>query len=1603
MSADKYWFVDQDLSTNNYEKKENRSSAENKNVTVKNPEFVLVSLIPEFGTMSQLVLPMIPEGKYNFEKGNNLKIRESLYIQPYKRKWFLYSVRPVYLVEGEDKYVSYVEMLDQQLITIKNCGEECIVTTEYVTKKSFVSRNYRVLDKSISVGSSDNCDIIYKSNFVNSEHAELTFLNNQWEIFVKGQARDVLVNGKRTRSSKLAVGDIVYIMGLKLIIGIGFISINDENEHVRIKLNKLSKIGVANEISYFENLTSNEAKNELFNRLPRRRMPFIEKEIKVESPPMQLNGDKIPLMLRMGGSMVMGASSMMMGHYTMMLSSVLFPVLTSKYTDKQKKEYENRRVEKYSAYLNLKEKEIDEERISEEQILNYNYPNLEQVLTFTSNGNRLWERRKNDDDFLNIRLGEGSMPLFAKFSFQEERFALDEDPLENKMYELVNNKVYLRNVPIMNSFVDNFVCGIVGSKKLTLSFVKRLIMQVVISHSYDEVKTIFLINEDALEKLAFIKYLPHSWDNQKSFRYIATNTVEALQISERLKKELDDELEKTRTMPLNEILKKRPYYMVFALDKKLFDSMEVLKDVMQAEKNTGVTVVTAFDDLPKECFKIFQLNSNGGNSVIHLKELDREDLSFKMDRYDEVAASVSMKQLANTNLKVVTEAYTLPKTITFLEMFGVGKIEYLNPLQRWKNHNPVKSLAAPVGVGTDGTHFELDLHEKFHGPHGLIAGMTGSGKSEFIITYILSMAINYHPDEVAFLLIDYKGGGLARAFEDKERGIHLPHLVGTITNLDGVAIQRSLTSIQSENMRRQRIFNEIKGKTGESSIDIYGYQSLYRMGKVEEPLPHLFIIADEFAELKQQEPEFMEKLISTARIGRSLGVHLILATQKPAGIVNDQILSNTKFRVCLKVQDRFDSMDMLKRPDGAELKDTGRFYLQVGYNEYFALGQSAWSGAQYDPQEEVISRKDNDVHFLDSLGQSSYVVKKELKGNLSGKSQLTETVMFLSDLAKREGIRPRQLWKEPLENEIYVDDLLRSQKMNKYDIPIGKIDIPKEQKQETLIIQIDDYKSMLIVGEAGSGKTNFIQTLFYAVSVLLTPNDIHYYAIETNGNRLSPFSAFPHCGGIISGDVENDINKLLYLINDILEERKRIFKETDSSNFQQILETQKLPLIIVAIDGYAGISSMKSNIDLSTEIARLMREGLNYGIRFIITANHFNECPAKIRQEAEKRFALRAKDRFAYGEILGVRCTLNISEKPGRGICEIDKECLEMQIALVGAKKEDGNKEQLRRCADVIATSLMDYKPAKKIPKVNDSISYIDFMKEFNLGRIPLGYDLRNGDRIAIPLQQLFCMSLYFGNSEGKKYIIKNFIDAIHRENGQIRFVRKSKGSLLEDIEIRKKLVDEDEYFESTLDGLIQLNDFMMCEIQARNKYQEESCIEHGLSDWRKPEAIKVWRQDMRTNTKPIFVVFESFEEFCMNVNGELSGMFSTYFELCRGYNIYFLSCFYPNDDIHLSDLAYKNYDEANNNEEEKKRSNYIFKLLESYNSERFGMLFGGQFSSQRIFPLPVEWREITNSCGKENYNKALLSYNSKIYSLLMPCGELEREKIDEDEMLIID
>lgn len=1594
MKSTNFWFSTDDLDNQN-EKKiiedgKTMHELDDSSVVVKkienkrNSESALgymAVLLPEVGTMQTIFLPIHAEGIYRFNNDADEGGYDSIYIEARYGEWHISCNRPVYFRNNDGSICYSLNISDQEVVQVNNLKNKCTVCIFKISKRSLVFHNYvQEMKKTVQIGKKQDNDIIFNFKGISEYHANLVFENNQWYIKDISLQKNVYVNGRQVDHSQLNVGDRIFINGLQINLGIGFISINDENGYVTINPNSLQKVYSTDNVLYFDSpFIAHEEKN-LFNRKPRRRKSLNLNDIVIDSPPLSMKDNRIPLFLRMGSSMVMGANSLLRGSYTMILTSVLFPMLSSKYSDKQKKEYEERRIEKYSEYLKIKENEIYEECEIEKWTLNYNYPELSKVLRYAEDEEQLWERRNIDDDFLELRIGTGKLPMLAKIEYSEHDFQMEEDELEKKMYELAKRPFLLTEVPIRNSFVENYISSVVGEKEDVLRFVKNLIMELVILHSYDEVKTIFLIDQDDLKQLEFIKFLPHAWNDQRTFRYIATDDAEAYQISEVLKREIEEDIKKTRK--LKDILKERPYYMIFALNKKVFDSMEVLKDVVQQETNCGISVLTAFEDLPKECFTIFELHKSGDNVLIHLKDLEEDDIYFELDSYERELAEKSMKKVSNTYLKVVSQVYSLPKMLTFLEMYGVGKIEHLNIQKRWTENNPIKSLAAPVGVSVDGSLFYLDLHEKFQGPHGLVAGMTGSGKSEFLLTYILSMAVNYHPDEVAFILIDYKGGGLAGAFDDPNKGIHLPHLFGTITNLDGPAIQRSLVSIQSELKRRQKIFNIAKSIADEATMDIYLYQKLYRRGVVQEPLPHLFIISDEFAELKQQEPEFMDQLISIARIGRSLGIHLILATQKPAGVVNEQIRSNTKFRVCLKVQDRSDSMDMLKRPEAAELKDIGRFYLQVGYNEFFSLGQSAWSGAPYEECEEVVKKQDGSIQFIDSIGQTILAVKDERVKVVSNSSQIVSVVKYLSNLAKEMDIGVRSLWRPPLSDN-YDMEVLEKYSAEEDEgcvkICLGLVDDPVNQQQFPMTYDFLKCKNLLITGENNSGKTTFLESMILSAAKKYSAEEINFYILDYSSRMFKMFHKLPHCGAILNEEDSDRLDAFFELVESIIDERKKLFLELEVNGFEAACGMRKIPLIIVVIDNIAGMIITKRGEFHFHKLQEYMKQSANYGIKYIISCTHLNEASIRIKQELGDRICFHMKDRYEYGEALGCRCNYMPPEVRGRGLYIHDDRPLEMQIGRYYFD-ENGEKrtQSIKNMISDICKNNSKQASAKKLPLVSETETYAEFITQFEKERLPIGYHMKDAKPVALPFKQFSMLSIYFGNSYGVVPVLENVLSVMNEDSAKLFIIKKSAQSCF-DLTSEKRI--ESQYYENAKlinpdsESIVQTWQELVEELVRRKELLIAYCKEKGL-DAKRKDIYKDTFTYMRENTFPIVVVFESFAEICEMIDESSESVFCEIFKLSRQYNTFIFGCFYPGEGAKLIGS----------------------KLYEGFNQDKMTMLFGGQLDKQTLAVLP---REYASNGTVESYNKCIMKYRDDFYPILMPCGEVYVEKIDEDDLSI--
>lgn len=1527
-----------------------------------------VVLMEPSGKLQTIWLPQgKPQGRYIFQ----CEPLASFRIEAKNGCWHAACGETMRFVNCPSDKMYDVALADHMVLVIRRFrdenmdGSEFFLYVEEMTPERKIFCNYEISGADqISIGRNTINDISYNNQMVSGTHAFLSKTREGWVITDNDSLNGVYVNNRRVKSALLKLGDVVFIVGLRIIAGVNFISLNCLGREVRLNEYKMKPLRPK-----LAKLCGEMRDDGLFNRQPRRRLALKQETIVIEGPPMSMNGNKMPLVLRMGSSMVMGTKSLISGNATMMLSSVLFPLLSNRYTDKERKEYEERRTVTYLKYLNRKEEEINREREEEERILRINYPALSDVLKFSCNSERLWERQKTDDDFLLLRIGTGDLPLLAKIDYPKERFSVEEDPLEQKMYALAEMPVFINDVPIQTSLLTDYVSGVSGAEQMRLAFVRHMVLYLVLTHSYDEVKVVFLGDEEQIRQFEFLRFIPHTWNDQRTVRFLAASESEAYQIGEFLKSELEEDL--TGTGPQKNFLKRRPYYVVFAADKRLFDTMEILKDVLNADQNIGVSIVAAFENIPKECTKVFQMNATGQNFVSYIKQPERENDCFSLDPVDDEKIQSSMLALANISLRFLAQTYALPKTYTFLEMFGVGRVEHLNVLERWRQSNPIKSLATPVGVATDGSVFCLDLHQKFQGPHGLVAGMTGSGKSEFLITFILSLAINYSPDEVSFVLIDYKGGGLAGAFDDPEKGIHLPHLVGTITNLDGAAIQRSMKSIQSELLRRQRIFREVKSLSDEGSVDIYSYQRLYRAGKVAEPLPHLFLISDEFAELKAQEPEFMDSLISAARIGRSLGIHLILATQKPAGVVNDQIRSNTKFRVCLRVQDKADSNDMLKRPDAAELKDTGRFYLQVGYNELFAMGQSAWAGAAYEPQDEIVTRPDDSVMVIDNVGQKLCAARPKVDKRDSGMTQLVAVVKHLSEIAATEKITPRKLWLDSLPKLLDITDLrmmFAPDQTEGKKVLLGLADDPENQAKYPISVDLRTVQHLLLVGQSGSGKSVFMQTLLMSVAEQYTPEEVIFYSADFSGGNLNVFRQLPHCGAVLDGDDEDGFRRLLNMLMKVVDERKRLFKEANASSYLAFTEHEKLPLILVAIDNFNGLMSFAKGNEIITGFAQYLKDTWNYGVRFVITVNFLNEVNSRIRQQIDTYLTLQMKDRYEYGDALGVRCTFDPVRTPGRGLCEKDMRILEYQLAQYGAGKNEKERNALlsERVA-LVANNSRQYPRAPLLPRIQQGELYEDFCRDIPCGRLPIGYSIENVKKVSLPYRQFSALSIYFGNEAGIRPVISNLLYAGHRDSAMFFLLQqKGKGafSLIPDGEDIERFALSEEGCRLLLNRIVE-------EIERRKIYRNRYAAQYGL-DEADSATLEDAAEFIRAHTKPLYVLIEQFTGLIAKSDSTVKKVFPTIFQLAPLFNIYMVGCFYPDDTKGLSDP-----------------------MLTAFNSEKLILMFGGQYHRAGIIGLDIRHANM-KECNP-NYAQGAMMYRQQLYDIVMPCGSISDGGLDPD------
>ena len=1053
-----------------------------------------------------------------------------------------------------------------------------------------------------------------------------------------------------------------------------------------------------------------------YNRSPRIIKKVNDQDIKIAKPPQKSVLNTKGIIATFVPTALMAAATLGVGFFmgrgimlvTMVLSSVVTMItnINKFFSDKKEAKEKNiKREEVYTNYLLSTRKRIYHQYTDAKEALYYHNPSVNEISTMINEYNsRLYERNANDEDFLTICIGRTKEKAPFSILLDRMEIEMEEDELLNEAQLICDEYENIEDKPVVIDLKEAHL-GIIGDKRNIHEQLKVYFSQLTFLQSYHDLEIIYLYSEESRETFQYLKWYPH-------FKVKAINTLGCI-YNERMRDQVLGsvyQILKDRKLKEEENKKETRFlpHLLFVIDEPSLVLNHSIMEMLQLEMNTlGYSIIYTTSQkskLPENIKTVVSIeNREQGILVMENQELKNKRFQLDHTQYVDLEKNARILAAIKHQEKISSQ---IPESIGFFELFNVETPEQFKVKERWNQNAAYKSLAVPLGVRAVDDIVMLDLHEKAHGPHGLVAGTTGSGKSEIVQSYILSLALHFHPHEVGFLLIDYKGGGMANLFKD------LPHLLGTITNLDGSESMRALVSIQSELKRRQRIF-------GEHDVNnINAYHKLFKSQKAKEPLPHLFIISDEFAELKKEQPEFMKELVSTARIGRSLGVHLILATQKPTGVVDDQIWTNSKFKLCLKVQNEADSKEMLKTPDAANITQPGRSYLQVGNNEIYELFQSAYSGAPVVHQGEEQVFVDNRIYLLNELGQGQLInedlseqdEKIEVK-----KSELDVTIEYIhkeyTSLYAQEVKKPwlpslKQKLVNPAIGEIH--DVSTHKDLN-LNLHVGVMDIPEQQLQSEYIIDLEKEGNITFVSASGFGKSIALANLLLNLAVQNSVDNLNYYILDFGNNALINYRELPHTADYIMMDDEERLNKFIKLIEEEIKKRKKLLSGKAAQNFSVYnqLSDQKLQAIIVAVDNFDVVKEI--NDDIKNFFLKLTREGIGLGIYLALGVSRFGSIHYTMTNYMKIRVVGYLFDKSEYSPIIGsVKAVL--PEIKGRAYVKSDGTHVIQQYIPFDFSDE---VDLLNKSRDLVKTIVEKYNgnKAEGIAVLPNKLTYCDLDK----------------------------------------------------------------------------------------------------------------------------------------------------------------------------------------------------------------------------------------------------------------------------------------------------
>ncbi|MFD6531019.1 type VII secretion protein EccCa [Streptomyces sp. NPDC060184] len=914
----------------------------------------------------------------------------------------------------------------------------------------------------------------------------------------------------------------------------------------------------------------------------------------------------------------------------------------------------------------------------QQRALAWRHPGPDNLWSFVRTS-RLWERRTSDDDFAEVRIAVGEQRLAMQLVNKTAKPVEDLDPLTaHALRAFINAYSTVPEQPIALFLRAWARILLRGDREKVLATVRAVLAQLAVLHTPQNLMIAFCVSPESRGEWEWTKWLPHALhptetDGAGPARLITSTVAE-------LEDLLGEELTDRALFEAGAAPTKDEPYLVVVLDggqvpsghrfeRAGFRNTVVLDVSGTLPWKPGRTVLRLLVEASDEAAD----GADGPHDEIKIvrTDRDRKETSIPLGRADRLGpagARALATLLAPMRTGTTAEAaQPLSSDIQLTTLLGITDLYRYSPQEFWERRGEQrKRLRVPIAVGADGRPVELDLKESAQdgmGPHGMLIGATGSGKSELLRTLVLGLALAHSSESLNFVLVDFKGGATFLGFDE------LPHTSAVITNLadEAALVDRMQDALRGEMQRRQELLRAAGNYT--SALD---YEKARASGVPLEPLPSLLVVVDEFSELLSAHREFMDLFVAIGRLGRSLGVHLLLASQRLDEGRMHQLESHLSYRIGLRTFSAMESRGVLGVPDAYELpSQPGAGYLKSGVEPLTRFRAAYVSGA-YRQRVGALAQEKIAGQVMPWTGD--WVNVREAPSapepeTVTEGADDTSLMAVAIDRLRDAGPPAYQVWLPPLDAPPTLDALLPLlvpdpelglttadwEDRGKLRVPVGIVDKPFEQVRDLLMVDLSGAGGHVTIGGGPqSGKSTLLRNLITALALTHTPREVQFYCLDFGGGALSSLKGLPHVGGV-AGRLEGErVGRTVAEISSLLAHRERFFLEHGIDSMATLRRRRaagEFPEeqhgdVFLVIDGWQTVR--QDFQDYVPLIGQFITSGLNYGVHVVTTTTRWVELSAAVRDQSGTKLELRMGD--ALDSMIDIRLARNVPRVPGRGL-----------------------------------------------------------------------------------------------------------------------------------------------------------------------------------------------------------------------------------------------------------------------------------------------------------------------------------------------------------------